>query len=142
MQLLIAAAEQLAGGHGGPEDLEELEDQVTWFARSVPLHFGDEDEVIFPALAALDARLATPLSTLSAEHPALLAAHATIREAVLSWGGREPAPDSLPAFLAAVRDLASRFRDHAAREDLLFATLSLTLDDAALLAALQTRRGR
>lgn len=123
-------------------DLEELEDQVTWFARSVPLHFGDEDEVIFPALVALDPALAAPLAAFSYEHPALLAAHATVREAVLGWGGREPSSDSLPAFLAAVRDLAARYRDHAAREDVLFSGLALTLDDATLLAALQTRRGR
>jgi Na(+)-translocating NADH:ubiquinone oxidoreductase B subunit len=122
LELLVAAAEQLAGGHGGPADLEELEDQVTWFARSVPMHFGDEDEVVFPALVAARADLAAPLAAFTAEHPALLAAHAHIRETVLGWAGREPAGDSLPGFLAAVRDLATRYRDHAAREDVLVAS--------------------
>lgn len=142
LELLAAAAEQLASGHGGPADLEELEDHVTWFARSVPLHFGDEDEVVFPALVAARAELAAPLAALSAEHPALLAAHDHVREAVLAWNGREPPADSLPTFVAAVRDLAKRYRDHAAREDALFAAHRVKLDDASLLAALAVRRGR
>jgi iron-sulfur cluster repair protein YtfE (RIC family) len=142
LEILVAAAEQLASGHGGPADLEELEDHVTWFARSVPLHFGDEDEVVFPALVAARADLAAPLAAISAEHAGLLAAHAHVREVVLGWNGREPPTDTLPAFVAAVRDLATRYRDHAAREDELFATLTLQLDNASLLAALAVRRGR
>jgi len=142
LELLVAAAEQLAGGHGGPADIEELEDQVTWFARSVPMHFGDEDEVVFPALVAARAELAEPLAAFSAEHPALVAAHAHVRETVLGWEGREPAAESLTAFVAAVRDLAARYRDHATREDVLFGTHAITLDDESLLAALGVRRGR
>jgi iron-sulfur cluster repair protein YtfE (RIC family) len=142
LELLVAAAEQLASGHGGPADIEELEDHVTWFARTVPMHFGDEDEVVFPALAAARADLAAPLAAFTAEHPALLAAHAHVHDVVLSWKGFEPAADTLPAFVEAVRDLATRYRDHAAREDELFSTLALTLDDASLLAALGVRRGR
>jgi len=142
LEILVATAEQLASGHGGPADLEELEDHVTWFARSVPMHFGDEDEVVFPALVAARADLAAPLAAISGEHAGLLAAHAHVRETVLGWNGREPAAETLPAFLAAVRDLATRYRDHAAREDELFATLTLKLDDASLVAALGVRRGR
>lgn len=145
LELLIAAAEQLAGGHGGPADIEELEDQTTWFARSVPMHFGDEDEVVFPALLAARADLAAPLAALSAEHAALLAAHAQVRETVLGWQGREPAAETLPGFVAAVRELATRYRDHAAREDELFASAAdatVSLDNASLLAALGVRRGR
>ncbi len=142
LELLIAAAEQLGGGHGGPADLEDLEDAVTWFARSVPMHFGDEDEVVFPALAAARPDLTEALAGFTAEHPALLAAHAGVRDTLVAWAGREPPAADLVAFDAAVRDLAARYRDHAAREDVIFATLDLTLDDAALLAALGARRGR
>jgi iron-sulfur cluster repair protein YtfE (RIC family) len=145
LEILVAAAEQLASGHGGPDDLEELEDHVTWFARSVPMHFGDEDEVVFPALVAARADLAAPLAALSAEHAGLIDAHTIVREIVLSWKGFEPAADTMPRFVAAVRDLAARYRDHAAREDQIFATLGdvrAGLDDASLLAALGARRGR
>lgn len=138
---LIAVAGQLAGGHGGPSDLEELEDAVTWFARSVPRHFGDEDEVVFPALAAARPDLAEALTALSAEHPALVEAHRAIHDTVLAWAGREPAAADLPAFLAAVHDVAARYRDHAAREDALFAGVDLAGDEA-LLAAMDARRGR
>lgn len=142
LELLAAAAEQLASGHGGPADLEELEDHVTWFARTVPMHFGDEDEVVFPALVAARPDLAAPLAALSAEHAGLLAAHAHVHDVVLGWNGFEPAADTLPAFVAAVRELATRYRDHAAREDALFSASPVTLDDASLLAALAVRRGR
>jgi iron-sulfur cluster repair protein YtfE (RIC family) len=145
LEILLAAAEQLASGHGGPMDLEELEDHVTWFARSVPMHFGDEDEVVFPALVAALPDLAAPLAAISAEHPALLAAHAHVRETVLGWNGREPPAETLPAFVAAARELARAYRDHAEREDALFATLvadRLKIDNPSLLAALAVRRGR
>jgi iron-sulfur cluster repair protein YtfE (RIC family) len=145
LELLVAAAEQLASGHGGPDDLEELEDHVTWFARSVPMHFGDEDEVVFPALVAARADLAAPLAAISAEHAGLVAAHTHVREVVLSWNGFEPAAETLPSFVAAVRDLATRYRDHAAREDALFAAITdvtAALDNVSLLAALGVRRGR
>src|SRR5687768_4950690 len=69
LEILVAAAEQLASGHGGPMDIEELEDHVTWFARTVPMHFGDEDEVVFPALVAARADLAAPLAAFTEEHP-------------------------------------------------------------------------
>ncbi|MBE7448324.1 MAG: hemerythrin domain-containing protein [Kofleriaceae bacterium] len=142
---LLEVAAQLAGGHGGPADLEELEDAVIWFARSVPRHFGDEDEVVFPALAAARPALAAPLAALTAEHPALLDAHAAVHDAVLGWAGREPPAAGLPGFVARVHDLAGRYRDHARREDELFATLGdLTgvLDEAALARGLAARRGR
>src|SRR5262245_13552089 len=64
---LVAVAEQLCGGHGGPQDLEDLEDAVTWFARSVPRHFGDEDDVVFPALAAARPERAAALADITAE---------------------------------------------------------------------------
>jgi iron-sulfur cluster repair protein YtfE (RIC family) len=143
---LLAVAEQLAGGHGGPQDLDDLGQAVTWFARSVPRHFGDEDEVVFPALAAARPDLAGSLAALSAEHPGLVAAHARIHDQVMAWDGAEPAASELPAFLAAVRDVAARYRDHAAREDALFAdpdvTAALATHDDALLAAMDARRGR
>ena len=92
---LVAVAEQLCGGHGGPQDLEDLEDAVVWFARSVPRHFGDEDEVVFPALAAARPELAAALAEISAEHAGLLAAHQAVHDAVMSWDGREPPSGAL-----------------------------------------------
>lgn len=142
---LVAVTEQLCGGHGGPQDLEELEDLVRWFARSVPRHFGDEDEVVFPALAAARPELTGELVALTGEHEPLLAAHRAVHDAVLGWGGREPAADALPGFRAAVVELAARYRDHAAREDDVFARLGEIFgadDDARLLAAMDARRGR
>jgi iron-sulfur cluster repair protein YtfE (RIC family) len=141
LDYLVTVAGQLAGGHGGPSDLEELEDAVIWFARSVPRHFGDEDEVVFPALAAARPDLAAALAALSAEHPGLIEAHRAIHDLVLGWGGREPAAATLPAFLAQVEDLAARYRDHAAREDVLLEGVELG-DDEPLLAAMDARRGR
>ena len=142
---LIAVAEQLCGGHGGPQDLEDLEEAVVWFARSVPRHFGDEDDVVFPALAAARPDLAAALAALSAEHAGLLAAHAAVHDAVMSWQGREPVGGALASFLAAVHDVAARYRAHAAREDALFADLGDAVFDSEadgrMLAAMDERRG-
>jgi iron-sulfur cluster repair protein YtfE (RIC family) len=143
LEALVEVAVQLCGGHGGPADLEELEDSVTWFARSVPRHFADEDDAVFPALAAKYPEHRAALAALSAEHPALLAAHRVIHDQVLAWRGHEPAPADLPGFLAAVKDVAARYRDHALREEALFSGLSLDRDaDAEALVRMEAHRGR
>lgn len=142
---LVAVAEQLCGGHGGPQDLEDLEEAVGWFARSVPRHFGDEDEVVFPALAAARPALAAALAEISAEHAGLLAAHQAVHDAVMSWNGREPPSGALAAFLEAVREVAARYRAHAAREDELLAGVGEDVfgaeDNGRMLAAMDERRG-
>jgi iron-sulfur cluster repair protein YtfE (RIC family) len=143
LQALVDVTEQLCGGHGGPQDLEELEAAVGWFARSVPRHFADEDEAVFPALARAYPALAEALAALSAEHPALIAAHRAVHDTVMAWDGREPPAAELPGFRRAVQDVAAAYRDHAAREDALFAGVSLDAsDDEQALAAMDARRGR
>jgi iron-sulfur cluster repair protein YtfE (RIC family) len=154
LEALVVTAAQLCGGNGGPQDLEDLEQLVRWFARSVPRHFGDEDAVVFPALAAARPELAGELGALSGEHEGLHAAHRAVHDAVLGWGGTEPAVDELPGFLARVKELAARYRDHAAREDLVVARLAASAEaegdadvfdaeeDGRLLAAMDERRGR
>lgn len=140
---LVAVSEQLCGGHGGPQDLEELEDAVAWFARSVPRHFADEDAAVFPLLAAGYPAAADALAALTAEHPGLLEAHRAVEETLRRWAGREPPADELPAFLAAVRDVAARYTDHAAREDVLLEGMELGAEeDAAALEQMERHRGR
>lgn len=136
---LVALAEQVCGAHGGPSDLDDLAQLCAWFARSVPRHFADEDDAVFPRLAAAHPQHAAALAALSAEHPALIAAHAAVAAHVSRWA---PSSDHAP-FLAAVAALAERYRDHARREDALLAGLALApADDAAALALMDAHRGR
>lgn len=140
---LVAVSDQLCGGHGGPSDLEELEDLMGWFARSVPRHFADEDAAVFPRLAARYPEAAAGLAALTAEHPGLVEAHAAVADMVRAWAGREPPAEQVPGFLAAVKDVAARYTDHAAREDVLMEGMELdAADDAAALEQMERHRGR
>jgi iron-sulfur cluster repair protein YtfE (RIC family) len=143
LEALTGAAERLAAGVGGMTDLEELIDAAAFFARSTPRHFGDEDEVVFPALARLRPDATDALAALTAEHAGLTDGFAQLGAQIARWNERVPAPADARGFADAAAAVAARYRDHAAREDALFATHRGALDpeDAALLEALEARRG-
>lgn len=143
LEALTGAAERLAGGVGGMMDVEEILDAVAFFGRSTPRHFGDEDEVVFPALAKARPEVAAALAELTAEHAPLTAGFAELARQAATWNDQVPAADAAQAFAAEAGATARRYRDHAAREDALFAAQRGALDaeDAALLAALEARRG-
>ncbi len=140
---LTGAAARLASGVGGMMDVEEILDAVAFFARSTPRHFGDEDEVVFPALATARPAVAPALAALSAEHAPLTASFADLARRAAAWNEQVPAAADAQAFAAEASATATRYRDHAAREDALFAAQRGALDaeDTALLAALEARRG-
>lgn len=140
---LIGAAVRLADGVGGMTDVEEAIDVAAFLGRAVPRHFGDEDEVVFPALAAAVPATAAALTALTAEHPALLDEFAALAAQVAAWDEQVPDAATAAGFVTATRAAVARYRDHAAREDALFAAHgdALAERDAELLAALDGRRG-
>ncbi len=138
---LLGAAERLASGAGRVPEMEECTDAVAFFARSVPNHFGDEDEVVFPAIVRAHPHHGAALAALSAEHPGLIAAHAAVREAVAAWNDSVPGAVTAASFIELARDLAARYRDHAVREDTLLATIEFEDPEGAILAAMEARRG-
>ena len=87
LEALTGAAERLAAGVGGMTDVEELLDTVMFFGRSTPRHFGDEDEVVFPALARAQPATAAELAALrgGALDPRGLARAIRRREAGVLW---------------------------------------------------------
>ncbi|HVK74391.1 MAG TPA: hemerythrin domain-containing protein, partial [Kofleriaceae bacterium] len=143
LDALLGAADRLAAGLGAGAELEEVQDAVAFFARSAANHFGDEDDTVFPALAAARPALAPALTALTAEHPGLLAGHARLRALVDGWADAIPDRAVATTFVAAAREVAAAYRDHAAREDALFATAAGALDavDGDLVAAMEQRRG-
>ena len=143
LDALTGAAERLAKGLGGMVEVEEILDASAFFARSTPRHFGDEDDVVFPALAAARPALAAALTALTDEHAPLLAGFAELGARARRWDERVPDAAESTSFATAADTLAARYRDHAAREDALFADTgdALASQDAELLKTLEARRG-
>jgi len=150
---LVAAARRLVGPTAGekePTEAEEnealgvVEDALAYFHRSVPRHFLDEEQSLFPRLALRVPAHAAALAALIAEHPFHLALHRRIEDAMKVIEQRY-SPHALDELLDAALELERAYADHARREDVLFeeAARALTEEDLrGIDDEMEKRRGR
>ncbi|HRC57568.1 MAG TPA: hemerythrin domain-containing protein, partial [Kofleriaceae bacterium] len=133
MSKLLAAARRLADGldadHG---ELSEVSAGVEYLHRSVPRHFLDEEQSLFPRLERRMPELGAALSKLVAEHAVHRRLHERIAEASseLAQGAR---PGAATRLLEAVRELAALYEAHAGQEDEYFVLAARVLSPSELL---------
>lgn len=153
---LVAAARRLAGGagaggdEGGDEagdELDALDDvsaAVDYLHRSVPRHFLDEEDSLFPRLGKRLPERAAQLAQLASEHPAHVALHHRIAAAAAELA-EQTVPAAAARLLEAALELARVYEDHARREDALFADAASALTGEDLRGIddeMEARRGR
>lgn len=145
---LLTVARRLAATEGAlgdlRDDLREIDDAMSYFYRSVPRHFQDEEESLFPRLAERLPARAAELAKLAAEHPAHLALHRRLDEAARDFADR-PSAQTAKALYELAAELDRVYEDHAGREDELFeqAASALTREDLrAIDDEMERRRGR
>jgi hemerythrin-like domain-containing protein len=118
-----------------PQRLDIVDDVLAFIERAVRRHEDDEEQSLFPRLAA-DGELAPTLAALAEEHRAHQALHARLREAARTGEGLAPVVDAL----------VEAYRAHIhVEETSLFPAARRLLDAAALDAIageMQARRGR
>ncbi len=147
---LVAAARRLAADPRGRTEAQEMDDldqiggAIDYFHRSVPRHFRDEEESLFPRLGQRLPERAAELAQLIAEHPGHLALHQRITEAFEVLGQRR-LQRVLDGLLATALELERAYEDHAHREDALFAEAATALtarDLEEIGEEMERRRGR
>jgi len=119
------------------DDRDTVADVLDFLDRAAPRHFADEEQSLFPRLAAKAPALAGQLARLADEHRDHERRHARMRVRFDA--------DDLPAVLAEAEELDRLYRRHVAEEDELFAEVAglLGTDEIAAIAAeMQGRRGR
>ncbi len=124
--------------HGAKEDVVQVADDVLGFLeRSARRHERDEEESLFPRLAA-DPALASVLATLSEEHK--------LHEELLTDLGYAVDAGDSAAIQNLARSLAASYDKHILLEEsVLFPRAEELLDEAALLEMveqMEARRGR
>jgi hemerythrin-like domain-containing protein len=117
----LHALEQAAADIANPERrfdaLNDLLDAVRFLGRGAQRHHDDEEETLFPRLAAI-AELAPLLAQLRAEHDQHDAAYADLRRLVDTWDVDEGPSAADEALLPALAQrLADIYRAHIAREE-------------------------
>ena len=110
---LREVAASLAAGSGSEEDRENARQLLNFFTRSVPRHFADEEQSVFPRLSEAHAALAEKLT---ADHRIHESALDALLVAIDTW--REPPDvDRATEFLHLAERLEQLYREHAALED-------------------------
>src|SRR5512143_151832 len=122
MRALVAATRRVEQGGFTPEDQAAVEEAIDYLLRSVPRHFADEEESLFPRVLAQRPALKAELDRLVTEHREHEALH--MRIAAL-W------PRAIAGDRSAARGLddeaqrlASSYERHVAEEDGLFVRLT------------------
>jgi hemerythrin-like domain-containing protein len=143
MRALVASTRRIAQGGFTGDDQRVIEDAVDFLLRSVPRHFADEEETLFPRVRTLRPELADEIDRIVTEHREHEAHH--MRLAAL-WakasGGDRSAARGLDD---EAQRLASLYERHVADEDALFVRLQELFtdgDDHAMQQEMERRRGR
>jgi hemerythrin-like domain-containing protein len=145
MAEMCAAAEALAAGSGGPAECDVVTDVLDFLDRTDARHVADEEQTIFPRLAATGAvpELIDDIEREHREHDEL---HADIRAEVAAWTERPPPPEQARRLAELSRQLEAAYAQHIEREDselvpAMKAHLSQS-DIEAIFAEMQARRGK
>jgi hypothetical protein len=118
-------------------DLGGVAEAIEFLERTSRRHFADEEESLFPRLAARDPGLTIALDRIAGEHRDHEARHARLRAHLEAGRTSQLLPEA--------EALDAVYRRHVAEEDELFSRARDLLDaddDDAILAEMDARRGR
>ena len=110
---LCEVAASLAAGSDSEEDCENAGQLLNFFTRSVPRHYADEEQSVFPRLSEAHAALAEKLT---ADHRIHESALDALLVAFDTWRG-PPDADRATEFQHLAERLEELYREHAALED-------------------------
>jgi hemerythrin-like domain-containing protein len=131
---LCDAAEALAGGSGGAEERQTVEDALAFLRRTMRRHIDDEERSVFPRLEDR-AELEELLAQLTAEHRDHESLFSKLEAA---WNAADHR-----AMLGHARKLSLAYVSHARLEDeQLLPAVETHLDLEALAAEMEGRRGK
>jgi hemerythrin-like domain-containing protein len=122
LSVLMSISSQHAGEHLDTRSREQLEGALRYFATAAPRHTADEEQSLFPRLAAAhdpNSRKAIELvQRLECDHTDASVLHATVDRLGRQWlqAGALPAGDAM-SLREAVERLDSLYKSHIAVED-------------------------